>query len=268
MSVNDSKDSCSDESWDEMKDARETEEGEGEQRDSDDESESDEEQQSDMEAEDQNDAADEMSDEIIMTHGEHKLQGNEFYKKKDYRSAIASYTNAIDLALVAFESLSKEGEEAKPAADELSMTIASYYGNRSAALLMILKYEDVIEDCTSAIKFNSTMVKAYFRKAKTQVTIGLVNDALKTYTLGLCRDPNNAGALKERDQAKDVLRRLDLAKSCITKFSQTRQRSEARQANAQVDLVLAFSPSWKEAKLVKCDALICMNRMDEVSELT
>jgi len=112
------------------------------------------------------------------------------------------------------------------------------------------------------------MVKAYFRKAKAQVTIGKVDEALKTYSLGLCRDPNHAEALKERDQAKDVLRRLELAKSCVIKFGQTRQRSEARQANAQIDLVLAFAPNWKEARLVKCDALICLNRMDEAYSIT
>lgn len=235
----------SDESWDQMKDAP--------VGDSDDESAA----SSTMEEE-----------EVIMTHSEHKAEGNEHYKKKDYRAAIASYTNAIDLALVAYEALDSTDPDTKEAIDELSTTIASYFGNRSAAASMILKHDDVINDCTLAIKYNSTMVKAYFRKAKAQVTLGQVDEALKTYTGGLIRDPNNAAALKERDQAKDVLRRLDLAKSCIVKFSQNRQRSEARQANAQIDLVLAFAPSWKEARLVKCDALICMNRMDEAYAIT
>lgn len=95
-----------------------------------------------------------------------------------------------------------------------------------------------------------------------------MSEALKTYTLGLIRDPNNAAVLKERDQATDVLRRFDLAKSCLIKFSQTKQRSEARQANAQIDLVLAYAPSWKEARLAKCDALIAMGRMDEAYAIT
>jgi len=102
----------SEESWDEMNDVR----------DSDDEESGADEEEMDT------------SEEVIKTHGEHKLEGNEFYKKKDYRAAVASYTNAIDLALVAFEELDKETD--KDAKDELSTTLASYYGNRSAALSM------------------------------------------------------------------------------------------------------------------------------------
>ena len=178
------------------------------------------------EEEEEEESEDEMEEEeVVLMHAELKAQGNEHYKKKDYRAAIASYGNAIHLALVAYEQLDATNEENKATIDELSTTVASYYGNRSAAASMILKHEDVIDDCTQAIKYNSLMVKAYFRKAKAQVTLGLVDDALKSYMLGLCRDPNNAAALKERDQAKDVLRRLELAKSCVTKFGQTRQVS-------------------------------------------
>ena len=85
----------SEESWDEMNDVR----------DSDDEESGADEEEMDT------------SEEVIKTHGEHKLEGNEFYKKKDYRAAVASYTNAIDLALVAFEELDKETD--KDAKDEL-----------------------------------------------------------------------------------------------------------------------------------------------------
>ncbi len=84
-------------------------------------------------------------------HSPHrKDQGNEFYKKGDYRAAIDAYSLAI-----------------AEAPDE-----PSFYGNRAAAHMMILAYESAIEDCDKAIALSPGMVKAYFRKSKALATLG------------------------------------------------------------------------------------------------
>lgn len=78
-----------------------------------------------------------------------KTQGNDLYKRGDYRGAIEKYTRAIDAA----------------------PTIVAYYGNRAAASFMIGQHRDVITDCNRAIVFDPTFFKGYVRKAKAQLAL-------------------------------------------------------------------------------------------------
>lgn len=78
-----------------------------------------------------------------------KNQGNELYKRGDYRGAIEKYTRAIDAA----------------------PTVVAYYGNRAAASFMIGQHRDVITDCNRAIVFDPTFFKGYVRKAKAQLAL-------------------------------------------------------------------------------------------------
>ena len=87
------------------------------------------------------------SSEDSKTAEEHKVEGNEMYKKGNYRGAIACYSHAVEL------------EPESPI----------YYTNRSAASFMILKYDDVISDCSKAISMDPNYLKAYFRLAKAYV---------------------------------------------------------------------------------------------------
>ena len=68
------------------------------------------------------------------THADHKQDGNDSYKKKDYRGAISHYTLAINAA--------KEEQEEDDEDDEDNEfdpgVLASYYNNRAAAYTMIL----------------------------------------------------------------------------------------------------------------------------------
>lgn len=79
-----------------------------------------------------------------------KDEGNELYKKRDYRAAIDAYSLAIAMS-----------------PDE-----ASFYGNRAAAHMMILAYEAAIDDCNKALALSPNMIKAYFRKGKALATLG------------------------------------------------------------------------------------------------
>lgn len=43
---------------------------------------------------------------------------------------------------------------------------ASYYGNRAAAAMMLLQYQEAAEDCDRAIALTPENPKLYFRKGK------------------------------------------------------------------------------------------------------
>ncbi len=78
-----------------------------------------------------------------------KQEGNEKYKKGDYRGAVVLYTQAIDAA----------------------PTTVEYYGNRAAANFMLQKYVEVINDCNRALVIEPTFMKGYVRKAKAQLAM-------------------------------------------------------------------------------------------------
>ena len=70
-----------------------------------------------------------------------KELGNSKYKVGKYQEAVDAYTSAI---------------EADPSE-------ATYHGNRAAALLMLKKYDEALQDCKQAIKMDPMFVKAFVR---------------------------------------------------------------------------------------------------------
>ena len=70
-----------------------------------------------------------------------KELGNSKYKAGKYQEAADAYGKAI---------------EAEPKE-------ATYDGNRAAALLMLKKYDEALEDCRQAIDLDPKMVKGYVR---------------------------------------------------------------------------------------------------------
>ena len=68
---------------------------------------------------------------------EAKKKGNEFYKNGEYDKAIEFYTQAINL----------------------QPQCAVYYGNRSAALMMVYRYSQALDDCTRSVQRDEKYTK-------------------------------------------------------------------------------------------------------------
>uniref|UniRef100_A0A7S1B407 Uncharacterized protein n=1 Tax=Corethron hystrix TaxID=216773 RepID=A0A7S1B407_9STRA len=218
---------------------------------------------------------DEDEDEVVKSHADHKIDGNDCYRLKDYRTAIAHYTLAILTAEGELSNLvNNEGDlknnDDKEQVSSVSSMIAQYYGNRSAAQSMLLKHTEVIADCDAALRHDPLFVKAYFRKARAEVLLGRVDAAAKTFTAGLIKDPSNAAARKEKTDALNASRRYDLAKELLSKFEASggKRRTDARQCLAQVEAALAVCPNWQDAKLVRAEALCAVGRSEEAYAAT
>ena len=185
----------------------------------------------------------------------------------DYRGAIAHYTLAI-------ESAKADVDEADDAAitTETKPLLASYFSNRAAAFAMILKYKEAIEDCDAAVDTDETFVKAYFRKAKLQTTLGDLDGAKKSYSLGILRDPNDATMIKQREEVDTIRNRYQLAKDMLEKVRSEKSgnfvRRDAMQSLRQIEIVLAACPQWNDASLVKVEALLFLDRSKEAYALS
>ncbi|KAG9062909.1 hypothetical protein KI688_004506 [Linnemannia hyalina] len=125
--------------------------------------------------------------EAPLTAEQIKAQANQEYKAGNYAAAVDLYSQSI----------------------RLEPTNATYYGNRSAALMMIKKYSDASKDCQTAIRLDPAFVKGYLRGAKCQLQMGNVSESIRLYTKVLEMEPNNAQAAKEKAQVDYVQAQID-----------------------------------------------------------
>lgn len=83
------------------------------------------------------------------------------YIQKKNRDAIKCYSKAIEL---------------EPEND-------TFLGNRSAAYLMLQKYDDSLNDCLKAIELNNKMFKCYSRAFQIYIILGDYDNADKIVTV-------------------------------------------------------------------------------------
>jgi tetratricopeptide (TPR) repeat protein len=170
-----------------------------------------------------------------------KQKGNDFYKNKNYSSAISAYSTAISI--------------------ELGNTLL--YTNRAAAYLMTLQYKEAIADCDKAISIDSTNSKAFFRKATGLKGLGNLNSAVEVLSAGLQLDPTNSVALQEKK----------LLEGCKNKIVQVKGNLEKRQYSAAVltaDQVIKDigNSNNRELNLLKVKAFLALKRNEEALNLT
>ena len=94
---------------------------------------------------------------------EAKEEGNVFFRNKEYDDALESYSKAITFC---------------PEDDEHKETLATLYGNRSAAYFSLEEYELVVEDCTAALALKSDYVKVIARRMLANEKLEKYEDAL------------------------------------------------------------------------------------------
>ncbi|XP_034563071.1 mitochondrial import receptor subunit TOM70 [Notolabrus celidotus] len=78
-----------------------------------------------------------------------KNKGNKYFKAGKYENAIQCYTEAIALCPT-----------------EQKTDLSTFYQNRAAAYEQLMKWTEVVQDCSKAVELNPRYVKALFRRAK------------------------------------------------------------------------------------------------------
>ena len=209
----------------------------------------------------------EEEEEEVLTFAEHKENGNASYKRKDYRDAIAHYTLSIDSILFALDEEKEHNFEA--ATLTLTATLAAVYSNRAASHQMLLLYDKALGDCNASIQADSKFLKAHWRKAKVLVTLGRLPEAIKAYSMGMIHDPNDATILKEKEEIHKLQQRYTLAQEQLDHFynsnaNSKNNKSHARQALAQIDIVLAHCPMWADAELMQLQAKVAVGGNQQI----
>lgn len=166
-----------------------------------------------------------------------KEHGNELYKTKQYHSALTFYSDAI----------------------KLCPETASYYGNRSACLMMMNRFQDALEDARKSVQLDNTFIKGYVRIAKCSIALGDLVTAESTIKL-----------LETMNQADSVA----TEKNALLKLQQ--YESEAQKAYGIKDfrkVVYCMDRCLDEAstcpryKLMKAECLAFLGRYGEAQEI-
>lgn len=102
-----------------------------------------------------------------------KEKGNAAYKAKDFKAALAHYSEAIRI----------DGGRS-----------SIYYNNRAMAYLQLCKFDEAEVDCTSALERDRRNVKAMLRRGTAREFLGYYQSALEDFNQVLVYEPNNKSA--------------------------------------------------------------------------
>lgn len=164
---------------------------------------------------------------------EKKEQGNALYKKSQFEEAISLYSQAIAL----------QPEE------------HSYYGNRSAAYVMIKKYNEALEDCRRSIDLNKGFLKGYIRASQCYMHMGDLDNARKILlSANKSSNPSLATELRKVEKLQD---QLAAAREKI-------ERGEFKEGQKALEPVLLEADDSLELQLLSLRCDIGLKRFAEV----
>jgi len=187
------------------------------------------------------DSDDEAEEQVLVeTSEDWKNRGNDFYKAKNYSSAVEAYGRAISLDLAA----------------------PLLYTNRAAAYLMLQQYKEALSDCDTALQLDITCAKAYFRKASALRGLGRLEEALAAVTSGLEHDPNNAVGKSDKTSLTNIKSKLVE----MEHYFQSNQFSSALVLMDQLSRELGAGNRQLNIRRVEC--LVKLKRLEEAYNLS
>ncbi|RMX46409.1 hypothetical protein pdam_00000695 [Pocillopora damicornis] len=163
-----------------------------------------------------------------------KQEGNREYIQKNYEAAVKLYTEAIELA----------------------PTVVTYYGNRSAAYMMIGNYDKALEDAQTAIKTDENFMKGYFRAAKCHLVMGSIGNAINYLQKVLEKDPKNK-------DAQDDLRTATRAQDYESSAFKAHDEEDYRKVIYYLNHILESCPACALYKVMRAEAYCLMGKYSD-----
>lgn len=169
-----------------------------------------------------------------------KSEGNTKYAAGEYQEAVDLYSEAIAVCPVAHS--------------------APFYGNRSAAYLMLKNWTKAMEDSQTAIRLDPTYAKGWHRIHKIQIAQSNYGAALQTLTEMSAKTPIKASKkdLEELQQLQEQYHVLEQS------FANQSYSSVLYQAEKLLDK----SPASIPIQVMKCDCLIQLKQFEKAKALS
>ncbi|KMS96588.1 hypothetical protein BVRB_8g201580 [Beta vulgaris subsp. vulgaris] len=127
-----------------------------------------------------------------------KVEGNTFYRKNDFKSAISQYSQAIKFLFFA----DVTNEEDKSVFLSLALSINL---NLAACFIKEKNFQKVGELCSLVLMYDATNAKAYFRRAVAALELSQPDIALIDLIQALKIHPNNGEFQQKLNEVSSVL---------------------------------------------------------------
>src|SRR5947209_2350912 len=144
---------------------------------------------------------------------------------------------------------------------ELDPNSPTYYNNRAAALMMLKKTKEALNDCKSAISLDSTLIKAYLRCAKCNFLLGNLTEAERTYTQVLNMDPTSSQAKADYSQLHQVKNYIHQGEVYLKNGQFALALNTINRAASSLEEI---PTKWK---IMKCEALLEQKEYEEVGRM-
>ncbi|CAF4867640.1 unnamed protein product [Pieris macdunnoughi] len=132
-----------------------------------------------------------VSQEDIEAAEKYKNEANECFKKQHYNNAIELYSKAI----------------------EKNPKNAIYYGNRSISNLKLENFGYALSDATKAIGLDKTYIKAYYRRAAANMSLGKYKQALMDFQYVTKVRPNDKDAKLKYNECNKIVMKIAFEKA-------------------------------------------------------
>lgn len=163
-----------------------------------------------------------------------KVEGNTFFKNKEYKQAITKYSEAIDL----------------------DQTDVTFFSNRSACYAALEMWEKAADDGRTCIMTDKNFVKGYFRAAVGLKGFGNLEGASDAIKRGLGIDSAN-NDLKKMSREIDEASRMKKVDALLEQAETQSAAKEYQNAFKTLDTALRLDPESKKVN----------NLMDKVRPL-
>lgn len=122
-----------------------------------------------------------------------KNLANDAYKAKNYKEAVSLYSQAVAQA----------------------PSVPTFLGNRAAALMMLGRFAEAIDDCAKAVQLDPTFVKAFMRAGKCHCSLGDLKQARLQLRYAIDLEPANSQVDEELKRIGKAECELERAKSLL-----------------------------------------------------
>ncbi|KAF3216169.1 hypothetical protein TWF106_004209 [Orbilia oligospora] len=194
---------------------------------------------------------------IEMSAEELKQAGNKCFQNGDWLSADKKYSQAI-------------------AIDSTNYTL---FTNRALVRMKLLRYDDVIDDCTSAINLNRDAMKGYYMAAQALIQLSRPSEALgyahKAYQLAVAQNSKSATDVanvvleaKKQRWKKLERNRIDKDNSMLKQMKELVKRDSERKIldlrEQQWDSPNGDRDLESEIAVIREDARVQMDELENV----
>jgi len=205
-------------------------------------------ERNDMGKNDPNDRIDEVTMKMSELAESYKIQGKKDYSSQHYDLAYDSFTKALDAAPPQWREK------------------ANVLSNRAAALIMMERLVEAIQDCEAATVVDPEFVKVHSRRGRAYLKLGKIEEATDAFMLVLgwtvSTEESNANDKFGREIARQAMKQVVLAKTLRDRLVNA-SKSNVKQNLQTAEELLALCPYMREAQTHKARALCQQHKWDE-----